>query len=424
MILCKQLKASGKEKKPELVMEDDVILKISNIGKDYMLGTVTGETLKDAIRRRRKASGQKLHNENFTALDDISFEVKKGETLGIIGANGAGKSTLLKLISRITSPTRGRIYIDGKVASLLEVGTGFHPELTGRENIYLNGSILGMSKKEIDSKLDSIIEFSECAQFIDTPVKRYSSGMYVKLAFSVSAHLDADILIMDEVLAVGDVKFQHKCLDKMREIAAQEHRTILYVSHNMESVRRLCKRCIILDHGKMVYDGDTDEACKRYFGNESIKTEDYADFADYVRPGWLGREDVRLLSAEYINKPMPVTGYDNLEIKMRWRILKDVVKVGIRVELADSEEHVFATSVFYDQINGAAGDTGECRLCVDLSHVVNGEYKTFYTVFCMDQFGENADLDCVKGIDIIIDREKGKKEELNWRSTSWGNIIL
>ena len=193
------------------MMEDNLILRVSNIGKDYILGTVTGETLKDAIRRRRKADNGKIHNESFTALDDVSFEVERGETLGIIGSNGAGKSTLLKLLSRITTPTRGEIFIDGKVASLLEVGTGFHPELTGRENIYLNGAILGMSRKEIDSKLESIIEFSECEKFIDTPVKRYSSGMYVKLAFSVSAHLDADILIMDEVLAVGDVKFQHKC---------------------------------------------------------------------------------------------------------------------------------------------------------------------------------------------------------------------
>lgn len=404
---------------------DDVIIKVENVGKEYILGAVTGNTLKEAIKNKLKPQKNEiLQNKKFVALDDVSFEVRKGETIGIIGANGAGKSTLLKLLSRITAPTRGKIGLNGRVASMLEVGTGFHPELTGRENIYLNGSILGMSKKEIDSKIDSIIEFSECEQFIDTPVKRYSSGMYVKLAFSVSAHLDAEILIMDEVLAVGDVKFQHKCLDKMREIAAQEQRTILYVSHNMETVRRLCDRCFILDHGKMVYDGDTDEACKRYFGNESKKTDSYADFSDYIRPGWLGREDVRLINAEYIDCKMPVKDYSNIKIKMKWRIIENVTKVGIRVELCDGEERAFATSVFYNQIEGVSGDTGESILSVDLSHVVNGEYKTFYTVFCMDQFGENIDLDNVKGINIVVDREKENPEALNWRNSSWGNIVL
>lgn len=402
---------------------EEIVLKVENIGKDYILGTVSGETLKDALRKRR-GEVEELHNETFTALDNVSFEVKRGETLGIIGANGAGKSTLLKIISRITSPSRGIITIDGKVASLLEVGTGFHPELTGRENIYLNGSILGMSRKEIDSKIDSIIEFSECEKFIDTPVKRYSSGMYVRLAFAVSSHLEADILIMDEVLAVGDVKFQHKCINKMREIAAQEHRTILYVSHNMESVRRLCNRCVILDHGRLVYDGDTNEACKRYFGNESKKTATYADYTDYVRPGWLGRDDVRILTAEYSGNKGIITDNEKLRIKLNWRIIKPVENVGVRVELTNNEERAFATAVFYDKIEGNINDKGESILEVDLSQVANGNYKTFYTVFYLDQFGNGIDLDNVKGIDINIERPKDETEPLNWRNDSWGNIRL
>ena len=175
----------------------------------------------------------------------------RGDALGIIGHNGAGKSTLLKLLSRVTAPTAGSISYNGRITSMLEVGTGFHGELTGRENIYMNGAILGMTKKEIDAKMEQIIDFSEVRQFIDTPVKRYSSGMYVKLAFSVAAHLDSEIMIMDEVLAVGDMAFQKKCLDKMREAADKEGRTVLYVSHNMNTIRQLCDRCIVLEHGRI-----------------------------------------------------------------------------------------------------------------------------------------------------------------------------
>ncbi|MFR2691321.1 MAG: ABC transporter ATP-binding protein [Enterocloster bolteae] len=183
------------------------------------------------------------------ALDNVSFKVYRGEAIGIIGHNGAGKSTLLKLLSRVTAPTSGTIYLNGRITSMLEVGTGFHPELTGRENIYMNGAILGMTKAEINRKIDNIIDFSEVRQFIDTPVKRYSSGMYVKLAFSVAAHLDSEILLMDEVLAVGDVKFQEKCLGRMGQASSQEGKTVLYVSHNMRTIRQLCTRCIVLKKG-------------------------------------------------------------------------------------------------------------------------------------------------------------------------------
>ena len=201
--------------------------------------------------------------EEFLALKDVSFEVKQGERVGIIGRNGAGKSTLLKILSRIVTPTKGRITIEGRLASLLEVGTGFHPELTGRENIFLNGSILGMSKAEIRKKFDEIVAFAEVENFLDTPVKRYSSGMYVRLAFAVAAHLEPEILVVDEVLAVGDAQFQRKCLGKMNDVS-KEGRTILFVSHNMEAVQKLCTKGILLDKGTLITEGSIDSVVKKY----------------------------------------------------------------------------------------------------------------------------------------------------------------
>ncbi len=407
----------------------DLVLKIENVGKDYMLGAVTGDTLKDALKLRLNKSKMnevdvaKLHNRYFSALDDVSFAVSKGECVGIIGSNGAGKSTLLKLISRITTPTRGRICIDGKVASMLEVGTGFHPELTGRENIYLNGSILGMKRQEIDKKIDSIIEFSECQDFIDTPVKRYSSGMYVKLAFSVAAHLDADIMIMDEVLAVGDVKFQHKCLNKMKEIAKNEGRTVLYVSHNMDTVSTLCDRCLVLNHGKLAFDGPVDEAIKLYNGSE-VKTNTTADFAKYIRPGWLQRDDIRLTWAEYGSSSYDEVVSDKLDINFKYICNKPVTKVGCRVELIDEKVgRPFATQVFYDVAGGKANDTGSFKVSVDLTRIMNGNYKTFYTLFALSPYDDGIDLDCVSGLEININRphEEGR---LRWRQNSWGNVKL
>lgn len=403
------------------VRRDSMILKVENVRKEYKLGSVDGRTWRDALKERMGKSGSD-HNKRFTALDGVSFTVDRGETVGLIGSNGAGKSTLLKLISRITGPTDGRICIGGRVASMLEVGTGFHRELTGRENIYLNGSILGMSRKEIDRKLDSIIAFSECGKFIDTPVKHYSSGMYVKLAFAVAAHLDSDIMIMDEILAVGDVKFQRKCLNKMKEIAGAEGRTILYVSHNMETVRRLCQRCIVLDHGKIIFDGDTGEAIRVYLG-DTIRTETSMDFTRYVRPGWLGRHDVQLTWGEYPGRQDNLMNEKKLELLLRWKANKDVEHMGLRVEIMDNSEHPFATSVFYDIFSGAAGDEGEGRFTISLKHVMNGVYQTFYTLFVPDGYQESVDLDCVRGLHFSIRDETGD-DPICWKNQSWGNIRL
>jgi lipopolysaccharide transport system ATP-binding protein len=259
----------------------DTVIQAENLSKKYIIGHQQEgrgghKTLRDAMvngaeairSRLLKPAKGKMSNptsEEFWALKDVSFEIKQGDRVGIIGRNGAGKSTLLKILSRITEPTTGRISIQGRVASLLEVGTGFHPELTGRENIYLNGAILGMSKAEIKRKFDEIVDFAEVEKFLDTPVKRYSSGMYVRLAFAVAAYLEPEILIVDEVLAVGDTKFQKKCLGKMGKVA-QEGRTVLFVSHNMAAINTLCSRGIVLDKGKIVCVGNTNECISAYEG--------------------------------------------------------------------------------------------------------------------------------------------------------------
>ncbi|MEI7436565.1 MAG: polysaccharide ABC transporter ATP-binding protein [bacterium] len=261
-------------------------ISVRNLSKCYQLGAIGRHTLVDEVQywwhkargrdprehfskvghtatEARKVEAERKGAELFWALKDVSFDVQPGEVIGIIGRNGAGKSTLLKILTRITEPTSGEAFINGRVASLLEVGTGFHPDLTGRENVYMNGTILGMKKREIAAKFDEIVAFSELEQFIDTPVKRYSSGMYVRLAFAVAAHLEPEILLVDEVLAVGDAAFQQKCLGKMSEVAGHG-RTILFVSHNMAAVNRLCGRAILLEHGRIVRQGSAEEVSTAY----------------------------------------------------------------------------------------------------------------------------------------------------------------
>jgi lipopolysaccharide transport system ATP-binding protein len=261
------------------------VISAEGLGKKYLIGhseeTERYPTLRDAVMRKSshfiRRAGDLLHGrqliagnkiEEFWALKDVGFEVKPGEVVGIIGRNGAGKSTLLKVLSRITEPSVGRVAIRGRVASLLEVGTGFHPELTGRENIYLNGAILGMSRADIQRRFDEIVSFSEIEKFLDTPVKRYSSGMYVRLAFAVAAHLEPDILIVDEVLAVGDAQFQKKCLGKMGEVASHGGRTVLFVSHQMGMVTSLCQRGILLEAGRVVFDGKVPDAVAKYYSSD------------------------------------------------------------------------------------------------------------------------------------------------------------
>ncbi|NQV88640.1 MAG: ABC transporter ATP-binding protein [Parcubacteria group bacterium] len=261
------------------------IIEVKNISKKYNITHERGGyiALRDVLTNIAKSPFAFLKaktkqaiglekKEEFWALKNINFDVKKGEIIGIIGRNGAGKSTLLKILSQITPPTEGEITIRGRVGSLLEVGTGFHPELTGRENIFLNGAILGMTKKEIVQKFDAIVKFAGIEKFLDTPAKRYSSGMYVRLAFSVAAHMEPDILIVDEVLAVGDVEFQKKCLGKMEEVTKQEGRTIIFVSHNMAAIERLCQKTAVMDNGQLVFLGKTSEAIQHYTQNVAVNT--------------------------------------------------------------------------------------------------------------------------------------------------------
>jgi len=272
----------------------DSVIQVEKLSKRYILGhQVRGRSryvaLRDVLAQKFKSlfqrkTGFDAAHEEFWALKEVSFEIKHGERVGIIGRNGAGKSTLLKILSRITSPTAGRIEIEGRVSSLLEVGTGFHPELTGRENIYLNGAILGMKRYEIKRKFDEIVAFAEVEKFLDTPVKHYSSGMYVRLAFAVAAHLEPDILIVDEVLAVGDSQFQKKCMGKMQSVSEQEGRTVLFVSHNMQAIRQMCGRVILMKQGKLAYEGEPHVAISSYLG-QGVEGESAAiyDLTHYPR---------------------------------------------------------------------------------------------------------------------------------------------
>jgi lipopolysaccharide transport system ATP-binding protein len=292
---------------------NDTVIKFENISKQYRLGNIGTGTLSHDLKRwwsiniRGKddpylkvgQGNSKVENASgkfIWALKDIDFEVKRGEVLGIIGKNGAGKSTLLKILSRVTTPTTGRILAKGRVASLLEVGTGFHPEMTGRENIYMNGSILGMSKSEITRKMCEIVDFAGVERFLDTPVKRYSSGMMVRLGFAIAAHLEPEILVVDEVLAVGDAEFQKKAIGKIQDVSQEEYRTVLFVSHNMNAVKSICKRAILLSTGMISSIGETDEIIKEYL-NSSIGLKNYVNFQD--KP--FGDEVCTLLSARIIN---------------------------------------------------------------------------------------------------------------------------
>ncbi len=342
----------------------NIILKAENISKQYRLGLVgTGTIAHDLNRFWHRIRGKedpylqigsvndrsaKATEDYVWALQDINFEVAEGEVLGIIGKNGAGKSTLLKLLSRVTSPTTGIIKSNGRIASLLEVGTGFHPELTGRENIFLNGAILGMTKAEIASKIDEIIDFSGCEMYIDTPTKRYSSGMTVRLAFAVAAHLEPDILVIDEVLAVGDAEFQKKAIGKMQEISSGDGRTVLFVSHNMASVKQLCTRGMVLEHGSVAFEGAID-ACVEYYLEKEDKYSETKGNISWSETNAPGTDDFRLLSVATKNEDQKVKGSftdgQAIHVHIEAEALQPLHNMRLNFKLYNSKEIiVFSTS--------------------------------------------------------------------------------
>lgn len=414
---------------------EELMLKVENVSKVYKLGEIGGTTLRDELRRvwakiRRKEDptkkiGAKNYNkgEKFKALDNISFEVKKGQRIGIIGHNGAGKSTLLKLISRVTGPTEGKICLNGRVASMLEVGTGFHEELTGRENIYLNGAILGMTRKEVDAKIEDIIEFSEVRQFIDTPVKRYSSGMYVKLAFSVAAHLDSEIVIMDEVLAVGDMAFQNKCLQKMKAISEEQQRTILYVSHNMNTIRQLCERVIVLNEGKIVFDGDVEDGINHYLNKNANQSFPTVYDLDSVKRFYGFGEKAKLTYFEIKDKTKAV--YERNE----------TLNFGVRIHSKIDCENACLLVVFRDTNDVKVGmsksdvfklskDKEQSLKCsFDLSSLSYGEYRLRLSLAEIGKEETIVEYDNL-GLDILIELKDPYSHGYKWDKKYWGSIAL
>ncbi len=370
-------------------MKDDYIIEVKNVSKKYLIRhnqDATYDTFRDVlvntITKPFKFLKGKGKTEDFWAVKDVNFKVKKGEVIGIIGRNGAGKSTVLKLLSRITYPTTGEIVIKGKVGSLLEVGTGFHPELTGRENIYLNGGILGMSRREIQEKFDQIVEFSGVEKFLDTQVKHYSSGMGVRLAFAIAAHLEPDILIIDEVLAVGDAEFQKKCLGKMEEVTQKNGRTILFVSHNMAAIKQLCPKTILIEKGSVKMIGETSKVIEAYLEEQAHNLES-AEYSDV--PNRQGNQKVSFTNAKVLPRET-----NDLKIKLGYNnktgeIIKNAKAV---VEIYNSENIrlAYITNTILNQNIDLKPGENSFTLTIKNCNLGTGRYHTeiFMTKDAMD----------------------------------------
>ena len=413
-----------------------VAIRLCGVKKRYKLGQIGGGTLRGDLqswwaRVRGKedpntviGSNQRLFGQTFMALNGIDLTIYQGEALGIIGGNGAGKSTMLKILSRVTAPTEGEIDIYGRIASMLEVGTGFNGEMTGRENVYMNGAILGMTKAEIDAKMEDIIEFSEVREFIDTPVKRYSSGMYVKLAFSVAAHLDSEIMIMDEVLAVGDMAFQKKCLDRMRDAATKEGRTVLYVSHNMNTIRQLCDRCVVLDKGKVVFVGGVEEAIDVYMGN-AAKTSAYVDLSQKERnleyvPG------LSFKAIEILNRSdWSVRTGEKLCFRIYLKAEKDICGAGYRHGVFSTDGKAVTLMSAPNFINCKSGEELAITLEADISQIVPGRYYLTTVLYQSNEYGGYHFLDHIDcAVTFRVDTVPGFNDNIPWNHHWWGHVKL
>lgn len=415
----------------------EVAIRISGVKKMYKLGQIGGGTLQGDLqslwaRIRGKedpntkiGQEQRLVGQTFMALNGIDLTVYKGEALGIIGGNGAGKSTLLKLLSRVTAPSEGEIDIYGRIASMLEVGTGFNGEMTGRENVYMNGAILGMTKAEIDAKMEQIIEFSEVREFIDTPVKRYSSGMYVKLAFSVAAHLDSEIMIMDEVLAVGDMAFQKKCLDKMRDAAKQEGRTVLYVSHNMNTIRKLCDRCIVLDKGRVVFEGDVEKAIALYLGVSYDELGVDIDLSQKRMPHLSKDIDGKITRIQLLEKDVAIYDFrEDILIDVTVKSFRTIERPCVRLEIRGDDDIPVGAAYTHGLKTISKNEEVTWHFKLKNPGFVNGKYKALFVLYEVNEFGVYFDLDAVWPAFVFDVDDNQKKSSISWSIQNWGRVCL
>jgi lipopolysaccharide transport system ATP-binding protein len=401
------------------------MISVRGVCKRYTLGTIGIGSLRDELKRMLRRSGSReSYSKEFWALEDITFDVAAGEVLGVIGRNGAGKSTLLKILSRITEPSYGEVSLRGRVGSLLEVGAGFHPELSGRDNIYLNGAILGMSRAEITRKFDEIVAFSEVERFIDTPVKRYSSGMYVRLAFAVAAHLEPEILIIDEVLAVGDQQFQKKCLGKMQEVSSREGRTVLVVSHTMSVILQLAHRCVVLEAGKVSYHGDPEKAVEVYLNGSGVGTSVYFDVENAKRK-ICGNLTAQIISLRF-PRALPIfEAHEDFSYVVKIRAAKRVVGARVSMTVFAYDGTSVGSCFSDDSIDLAVGDEAEVAVTLLNPKLAPGAY------FCGVAIGKGSHKTGHVDYDVVLDTlnfevcaAPGEDTAISHWCQQWGRIVF